>query len=235
MTLTILNRENAPGHFASAFRRGRPGPEKKLVDSFLENIPFCAPRGCHTTVFCEPRIESGFPDLVIVFWSPAVAKKWTPKRLDLTREDIRLLHFLHQVGPVSSQNLRLRLSRPIAANLARLEAADLIYETHEVWQPRPLKRSFAAKRIIAIEAKISEWARVLQQAFQNTWFASDSFVLWPEPRSAEQIRSAANRFGVQLCSPGERVPCRLGSSSSALPRSYVSWLFNEWAWRSTRF
>lgn len=45
------------------FRRQRGGPERTLVNWFLENIPVQIPSGCRMTVFQEPRLESGFPDL----------------------------------------------------------------------------------------------------------------------------------------------------------------------------
>src|SRR5271169_4258434 len=69
MALTIVDRDTAPQGFGAAFRQIRQGPERKLVEAFLEELPFSTPRGCHATVFCEPRIESGFPDLVVVLWS----------------------------------------------------------------------------------------------------------------------------------------------------------------------
>jgi len=234
VTLNILNRENATRHLGAAFRRSRPGPEQDLVDAFLKELPFSAPRGCNTTIFCEPRLESGFPDLVIVFWNVAVTKKWVPARSVLRREDIQLIHYLHQSGPASTNDLSSRLLKPVSANLARLEAANLVSRAGVLWKPRPIANSFAAKRIIAIEAKMSEWTRAIRQAFQNTWFASDSFVLWPRERTSEKAKSVAHNFGVKLCSPGIRLAYDDDDSSNNIPRSYVSWLFNEWVWRSTQ-
>jgi hypothetical protein len=231
MALTIVDRETAPRGFGPAFRQTRPGPERKLVDAFLDDLPFSTPRGCSATVFCEPRIESGFPDLVIVMWSTAVAAKWVPARSKLRREDIQLVHYLHQTGPLTSVDMRERLSRSVLSSLARLEAADLLYCAADLWRPRPLNKIFAARHIIAIEAKVSEWARALRQAFQNTWFASDSYVLLPKEKKMAQIRSAARPFGVRLCAPGRPLAYRQRRISPTLPRSYVSWLFNEWAWR----
>ena len=233
MTLTILDRDNTPRPFGAVFRRSRPGPERKLVEAFLEQFPFSIPRGCSTTVFCEPRIESGFPDLVIVFWNEAIAERWVPDRFRLIKDDIRLIHYLHQTGPLSSEALRARLSKSVIANLDRLEAAELVFRVGNAWKPRCLAKSFAARQIIAVEAKISEWARAARQAFQNTWFASDSFVLLPKDRPVAAVRSAAREFGIRFCSPGKCLRSK-NMSASSLPRSYVSWLFNEWAWRSAQ-
>ena len=228
MPFAIVDRETAPRGFGAIFRQPRRGPEQKLVEAFLCEQPFSVPRGCNATVFCEPRIESGFPDLVVVMWDPAVAARWVPARAELTRQDIQLVHYLHQTGPLSSRDLRERFSRPIGSSLSRLEAAELIYLASDLWKPQPLNRVFPARHILAIEAKISEWARALRQAFQNTWFASDSFVLLPKAKSHADIRSAARPLGIKLCAPGQPLAYKQRASA---PRSYVSWLFNEWAWR----
>ena len=231
MPLTIIDRETAPAGLGAAFRRTRPGPERTLVETFLNEQPFFAPRGCSVTIFCEPRIESGFPDIVIVFWSTSVAEKWVPARIKLKTEDIRLVHYMHQVGSMSLTDLRKRSSRPISASLSRLEAAEMIYEAGGIWKARSIRKSFATRHILAVEAKISEWARALRQAFQNTWFASDSYVLLPRQKSPSGLRDAARPFGVRLCQPGKQLTYNKSDSPGLLPRSYVSWLFNEWAWR----
>jgi hypothetical protein len=235
MTINILNSETTHRQPGIVFRKSRPGPERELVQEFLTEMPFSIPRGCRATIFCEPRLESGFPDLVIVLWNVAVAKNWVCDRSRLTKEDIRLVHYLHQTGTLSSSALRQRLSRNVMPNLDRLEAADLIYRVGDLWKPRSLARSFAARRIIAIEAKISEWARAINQAFQNTWFASDSFVLLPTEKRVENIHASARSLGVQLCSPRKQLNYEPRVASHYLPRSYASWLFNEWAWRAAQF
>jgi hypothetical protein len=230
-TATILNHSNAPRNFDAAFRESRPGPERDLVESFLHELPLSVPRGCHTTVFCEPRIDSGFPDLVIVIWNTAVARTWVTARRHLKREDIRLMHFLNQCGALSDIDLRNRIPRRIGASLARLEAAELLRKTSDKWIPRPLSKTFAARRIIAIEAKVSSWASVVGQAFRNTWFASDSFVLTPKVKQGSRLSTMAHQFGVGLFEMGQKLCCRKAAPEGLLPRSYVSWLFNEWAWR----
>jgi len=230
-TATILNRSNAPRDFGAAFRESRPGPERDLVESFLDELPLSVPRGCNTTVFCEPRIESGFPDVVVVVWSAAVARGWVDARRRLKREDIRLIHFLNQSGPLSDTDLRDRIPGRLNPILARLEAAELLVQKAGRWAPRPLSKTFAAKRIIAIEAKVSSWARAVGQAFQNTWFASDSLILTPKLKQGSRLYSMAQRFGVGLLAMGHQFCCRNAAPVGTLPRSYVSWLFNEWAWR----
>src|SRR5258705_7157337 len=128
VTTTVLNRSNAPSNLGAAFRESRPGPERDLVELFLDELPLAVPKGCNTTVFCEPRIESGFPDVVVVIWSTAVARGWVDQRRHLRREDVRLFHFLYQSGPLSNTDLRDRIPGRLSPSLARLEAAELLIQ-----------------------------------------------------------------------------------------------------------
>ena len=215
-----------------AFRRARSGPESDMVQAFISNRPFNVPRGLRATIFCEPRIESGFPDIVVVFWSVAVAKKWSAERVHLKRDDVRRVHHLHLIGGATTRELRGVFPRGLDASIERLRAASLIRLVRDRWIPMSLERSFAARRIIAIEAKIAEWSVAIEQAFLNTWFASDSYVLLPQRAPAAKIRAAARLKGVHLCSPAKAIICNRPAFPGKLPRSYASWMFNEWAWRS---
>jgi hypothetical protein len=63
MELTILDHESPSEMTARSFRSKRVGPELDLIEDFLQKSNFQVPRGCNITIFREPRIESGFPDL----------------------------------------------------------------------------------------------------------------------------------------------------------------------------
>lgn len=232
MTVTIVDFDSADATIGAAFRSRRDGPERELIDRFLSAFPFLVPSGYHATVFREPRIASGFPDLVIVYWSVATTRKWSAERSSLTRDDVRIAHYLHLCGPAPQSELRQFLPRGVTASLERLQAARLIRQVGDEWKLRSLSDTFAARRIIAVEAKVSEWNTAVNQAFLNTWFASDSFVLVPEEVSTERIREAARPLGVRICKPGRAIACNRPAFPTRVPRSYASWLFNEWAWRS---
>ena len=68
MTPSILDSNSETKGLGVSFRKNVPGPEHELLDWFLEQQPIRAPRGCRATFFREPRLESGFPDLVAVIW-----------------------------------------------------------------------------------------------------------------------------------------------------------------------
>lgn len=209
-------------------RRRRPGPEADLVDWFLEAWPLITPDGCRVTAFREPRIESGFPDLVLVVWDVIAAKRWNPLRAQLTKLDFRLMQFLINEDTSSYENLVNVFSRRVNRHLARLEASEMVYEENGCWKAKCLSNIFAARHIVAIEAKMTHWTAALEQATLNTWFASMSNVLFPSIPKCESFLRSAHSRGIGIWTQSDCTERKLMPESSRLPISYASWLFNEW-------
>jgi hypothetical protein len=209
------------------------GPELEIVRAFLERTA-CERRDGHTvTVFLEPRLESGYPDIVFVHWHRNIADVWPVCRAQLSGEDLRLLHFVHGTGRVARDDLRNRMN-PRAAEraLERLDAAGTVKVNSRWIRTRPLREIFAVRRIIALEAKISDWRHGLRQAFLNTWFASESFLLIPHVPKGRLLLEDAARLGLGVISGDRSLSApQVRSRRDRLPRSYASWLFNEWVWR----
>lgn len=231
--LLFVDSDSANGDLGARFRKTRPGPELDLVNSFLRAMPLHIPRGCRATVFREPRLESGFPDLVIVVWREEVTRGWRSERVSLEAHDLRLTHFLHHTRRAREDELVACFGRRAIGSIERLYDAAMIRPVGSSWTPCALRRSFAASKIIAIEAKVGKWTDVLNQALLNTWFASKSYVLVPNPPSASQL-AAAQRLGIGVCSLDDREVREVASESTRLPRSYASWVLNDWAWRSSQ-
>ena len=231
--LLFVDSDSANGDLGARFRRTRPGPELELVESFLRAMPLHIPRGCRATVFREPRLESGFPDLVIVVWREEVTLDWRPERVSLEAHDLRLMHFLHHTRRAREDELVACFGRRATASIDRLYDAAMIRPVGSAWTPCALRRSFAASKIIAVEAKVGKWTEVLNQALLNTWFASKSYVLVPHLPSQPQL-AEAQRLGIGVCSLDDREVREVASESTRLPRSYASWMLNDWAWRSAQ-
>ena len=231
--LRFVDSDSARSYFGARFRRKRPGPELDLVESFLRTRPLHAfgrfPRGCRATVFREPRLESGFPDLVIVVWREKITYDWRSERVSLDPHDLRLMHFLHKTRSAREDELVACFGRGAIASIGRLYGAAMIRPRGAAWTPCALRCSFATSKIIAVEAKVGKWTQVLNQAFLNTWFASKSYVLVPHLPSLPQL-AEAQRLGIGVCSLDHREPLQV-ASESRLPRSYASWVLNDWAWR----
>lgn len=234
MAVSMVNDSTTCDGLGPSFRAQTPGPEFDLVNWFLTQGHPPVPNGCRASIFREPRIDSGFPDLVIVIWSERRSKHWNPRRAELQPQDFKLLHLLVQEGRSTARALETHFNNSVAASIERLEAAGLVRRSGCRWVPVSISRIFSATRIIAIEAKIDERQDVIEQAFLNTWFASHSYILLPKPPKNQNLLQSAASLGVGVLSRNER---GIGKYEPAcpgrLPRSYASWLFNEWAWRAS--
>lgn len=228
---TIVDRDSAPD--GVVFRRTMPGPEQELVDGFLSTMPLVHAPDSRVTVLREPSLESGFPDLVIVVWRNARTADWGEARLALVPEDLRLMHYIFQRRRAAHSELEDRFgSRFAQCSIDRLYCAELVRPSGQAWFPCAFERTFAATKIIAVEAKIGKWADVLNQARLNTWFASKSYVL--VPRVSEEQVQEAQQFGIGVLFPEQDRVREWGASPAPLPRSYASWVVNDLAWRASK-
>lgn len=211
-------------------RESQGGPEDDLVRSFVTKIPANLRELC-ITKFQEPRLGPWFPDLVLVYWNPDVADTWPSARRALQRTDFRVLQCLRGLGQAGTSTLGEFIGSDVRSSLQRLERADLVFQASHTWRARSLKDSFAVRRLVAIEAKIKNWQRGLEQASRNRWFASESYLLLRELPATSDVRAQAEAHGVGVVTVEDHLSHpRACPSSRDLPCSYASWLFNDWAW-----
>jgi hypothetical protein len=180
-------------------------------------------------------LESGYPDIVIAEYDPAVFETWADTRSKLTVKDLKVLTHLssiegadgltlsHQLG-YKTNEMMLILSRLLSANLIELNGAEC--------KARPVEEIYGIKKLIAIEAKIKNWSSVLLQAQSNKWFASETYILIPVDQPNSKVLEECEQFGIgiYLCN-SQDVKKFSRSSLAALPTCYVSWQFNEWIGR----
>ena len=223
------------GGLGLRFRGPVAGPEQALVQAFLNTATIQLRPGRSLTVFAEPAIDTGFPDLVAVVWRSDVTRGWSAERERLRAMDLRLLHLLATRGALELSFLREVFQRGLNGMLARLEEADVVSVGKSKCRARRTQSIFAVERIIAIEAKVSATQRALEQAGANTWFSSESHALLPRPRTGERLMGVASSLGVGVLGfEHDRVATVCAASIRAVPLSYGSWLFNEWTWRIAR-
>ncbi|QDU14843.1 hypothetical protein CA11_26540 [Gimesia maris] len=232
MSSTVLDKNTKIDDIGILFRNKTKGPEEKLVDWFLDEVKIQKPRGSFVTYFREPKILSGFPDVVVVVWNLRTAMKWASERSNLTEKDIRLLHHIVQDGPCSEDKLIELFSSEYKGSLNRLNSARMIRSVNKKWISCSLSNLFATSRIIAIEAKISNWSSGVNQASLNTWFASESYVLLPHVPRGSKVVTKASKRGVGVWTRKDGIVNPASNDTSLLPRSFASWQFNEWAWRA---
>lgn len=212
----------------------RSGPEADLVKEFVgSDLPECQD-GESRCVFIEPRIGSSRPDIVAVYWDSAVTRDWPKARLSLSKLELRLAHLLFVQGPCGEAELEAAFPRRLNGSLRRLEDARMIYCSDGLWLARDLSKIFAVRRIVTVEAKLSAMTRALEQAYINTWFASESYVLTPvkEPRPNTLRTAVATGVGIWLRSEEDGLLPLIHAREQCVPRSYGSWLLNELAWKT---
>lgn len=214
------------------FRRPTDGPENDLVDSFLSQLRFRLPVGLELTLFKEPWLQSGAPDLVGVLWDRKTAEQWKADRRWLTPFDLRLIHHLIQTGVATTGALEKLFNRRIRSSLEKLESVDMVRRKGDSISARSLSRIYATRHIFAIEAKMTVWQSALSQAMRNRWFATTSHILVPHIPSGGRLLEEADRLNVGVITGNETTfDCRYLALARS-PESYCSWLFNEWTWRA---
>jgi len=224
--LSVVHIEGSPS---------RPGPEAEMVLKFIQTSIENPNDQIARTVFIEPPLGAVKPDIVIVDWDPLVTSFWPQERHYLKVADLRLAQLLFLEGPLTEKNIKTYFPRGTASTFSRLEGARIIELEDQRWKLCDLSMIFAVRRIAALEAKISALSRALEQAYFNTWFASESYVLASAKRSLNPFIQKAQYYGIGFW-PFSEEPCLeplLLSKQYELPQSYASWLFNELVWKTS--
>lgn len=216
------------------FRSPTPGPERRMLEEFQRfGLPDPAPKE-ELSILLEPKVEAVYPDLVAVYWDRSITASWSSARKNLTKIDIRVLHYLYSTGtaiPVDELKSRFRNKR-VKHSIERLLEAGVVLESDDELTARPLEEIFALRRLICVEAKVSAPVRALAQAIRCTWFASDVYLLLPNLPNDDAVLRAAAVHGVGVALPDRALRnAPVQATPRALPSSYASWLFNEWVWR----
>jgi hypothetical protein len=217
-------------------RKPTAGPEYDIVLDYIQHQLPSSPKGQSRTIFLEPNIESVFPDIVAVYWHVDTAQRWSENRLRLVKVDIRTLHYLALVKKADDTQLRGSFSKCLSVSLERLHDANLVTYKSGTWRVKSLNKIFAVRRLITIEAKVSAWRQGLHQAFYNTWFASESYLLLSRIPKTSRVLDEAARFGIGVVT--HKQPLNKSAAYAKreqIPKSYASWLFNEWVWRAKCF
>ncbi len=225
-------------HIHMKNRKRTEGPESALVDSFLMSFEeMFGEKGLKFSVFIEPYIDIGFPDIIGVLWDEKSTKVWSKERMLINSKDIRILNHLSLQDKLKSElDLHRELGyseREVDRSITRLNNAGLIIPTRNKYKACPLKKVFAPRRIIAIEAKMSDWKGAFRQARINKWFASESYVLFPGEAARKDILDYSKFSQIGVIAKERNNFVHLSNSEKInIPTSYGSWLINEWLIKS---
>jgi hypothetical protein len=213
-------------------RASTDGPEQALLTGALAS--FCTSFRAPSIVLQEVHLPTGVPDAVAVLLRDsdvAIAHE----RLGLSAQDLRLFQHISTVRHSCVRDLAIALrwgTADLLRSVSALQAAGFLWESTNLVHARKLADIFLARQIIAIEAKMTDWRRAVDQAIANTWFASHSYILLPDRPLGQAVLTEAARFGVGVLTfDGVETRTRLRAVARKLPASYGSWLIHESALR----
>lgn len=217
-------------------RNSRKGPEQVLVRNFVNSIKDSFKnKNTKFAVFYEPQLDTGFPDIVFVEYRPHIFNNWREIRSSIQPIDVKVLHHLYLVNGTDSSSIERKLgihSNILLKSLERLLDSKLIHRKSKQWKPFSLRKNFAVKEIVAIEAKISNLKSAFEQAQMNKWYASESYVLLPTVIPNKDTINTSQKLGVGIYTSNLNGINKVRHSiRGMLPSCYASWLFNEWIGR----
>lgn len=183
-------------------------------------------------IFIETKINDAYPDVVFTEYNPRFYEQWNDNRNKLSTTDLKLLHFIFSKRNVTSQKIIKELSIQYKSLLQSLEAlidAQLINRKDGCWIVPNRNEVFGVKRIEAVEAKISKWDEVMQQAIVNKAFASESFVLSKRKREPDtEVVGRISAFGIGIyLYDNKQFSCYAQASHNRFPSNYNSIYLNE--------
>lgn len=214
------------------------GDEYALVEQFIDYY-------CHTftrrnkktqlAVFVEPRIDSGFPDIVFASYLPSIIDNWSDKREGLDMYDLKLLSYLCTTENVLGAKLISTLGFPEKQTITSLEKlmdAKLVSYRGHNWRVRGLRDVFSLTKLIAVEAKLNDIRKVVDQTHLNTRFASHSYALTNSSHPQGETVKTFKKLGIGLYGKGSQFHRIVEAKPHTLPSSYLSFQFNEWIGKS---
>lgn len=203
---------------------------KEFIDYYVHNF-LKNNKMNNLAVFIEPQIASGFPDIVFASYSAKIIDDWSDEREKLNTNDLKVLSYLMMSGGCTGVNLLARLKLPEKVVLEAVEKlldAKMIRRTLGMWQPVDVKKIYHVKKLVSVEAKISDMKRVAEQSLVNTWFASQSYALVNTANPQKNTIKSFEKQGTGLYCKSKGFKKVVEAQKFKLPSSYLSLQFNEW-------
>ena len=210
------------------------GEEFDMVKSFIDykKNSFKEKENRQLAIFLETKINDSYPDVIFAEFNPLLYKDWNYNRNRLSNNDLKVLFYIHRNHKVLSQTIAQELSIHYKTLIGSIEAlldADIINRKDGFWVVKNPHSVFGVKKIEAVEAKISKWDRVLQQALINQTFASESFVLSKRKKQPdEKVVKRITDFGIGIYLYNSSCfSCISKAKNASFPLSYNSIFLNE--------
>ena len=212
------------------------GKEYNMVNDFIDYKKelFKPKSDKQLAIFLETKINNSYPDIVFAEYNPFKFENWAEERNNIEPFDFKILYYIYENKKIESQKIVKDLSityKDLLSSLERLLSAKLIDVKNRNWYIRD-KKIFGVRKIEAIEAKISKWDEVMQQALINKNFASESCVLSKINKPKQDIVNKLDSFGIGIYILSNNGFMQINKPQKRpYPMNYNSICFNEWIGR----
>jgi len=128
-------------------RRSVKGPERRLIKDFAKSI--LSENKKHVAVFWEPLMDTGYPDLVFVYYNPKIFEYWCEGRKTLNVTDIKVLHYLHCVKGATSGTIETVLGmsdKKLLSSIERLLDCKMIRRYAKQWTPYSIEKTLCNQK-----------------------------------------------------------------------------------------
>lgn len=214
-------------------RKSINGPEIEIVKQFLNVYKDMATRSSwkhDVVIFVEPKLDTGYPDLLIAHYDSKKIKEWVELRGSLSDRDLKILALLMNEGAMDS-SLVSHISgfsvRRVQNSLKSLSDCGLALRLGERWVAAKKTTFFSLERLVSVEAKTCNALEALDQAFRNTGFSSLSYSLLGNEKMTKRMRNRYEALGVGAIA-GESFNEVVCPKKRNVPICYTTLLVNEW-------
>lgn len=224
-------------HIGIHSRKPTYGKELDMVNDFINyRISYYQEKPeRQLAIFVEPKINNAYPDIIFAEYNPNIYESWVDIRNTLDLFDMKILNCIINHELISSEDIVRELSikyKGLLFSLEKLYDSKLIYRTNSKWTA--LKENvIGLLNIECVEAKISKWHEVFQQALLNKSFSSESSVLTKlkgNPRN--DICKTFDDFGIGIYLFDDIEFSRLSMPyNNNIPINHNSLYLNEWIGR----
>ena len=210
----------------------KEGAEATFVDSFLRANDLFQDEKLEYMVLQETITDGGISDILVVSWERNSEINWNKDRNNLGKQDLKILHF---ISSKKSKGISIRTlvsnlgynQKEINSTIQKLKKSSLIELNRNRVIVKKLKDNFFVRDIIAIEAKLKNWKKAIEQANLNLNFSSKSYVLVPEPNTSKLNKFHEDLNTGLITFDGNKAKVVIKARKNKLPGSYYSWLINE--------
>lgn len=198
----------------------RPGPEAEMMDAVFQWSDDFSSTQPYWRASSVP-VGAGMPDFILATYRPEITK------LSSTSEYYAgVLAFLRLVRIATAQTIAEKIGKPkkrIQEALELLADAEAIETKGDAFKLTTRWRQILPKTI-AIEAKVSDWRRAVEQASRNSIFVHYSYVALPERLSLRvAVDPIFDQVGVGVLSVAETGKVRI--VRRALRSSPIAWYY----------